>query len=50
MPNWAEEIGMVFNAWKFELLWFWLDREKVPDILYMAPDGGQYRRRVNSEH
>ena len=40
MYNWAEEIGMVFNAGKFELLRFWLDRETAPDILYMAPDGG----------
>ena len=37
--SWAEEIGMVFNAGKFELLRFWLDREAAPDILYMAPDG-----------
>ena len=29
---------MVFNAWKFELLRFWLDREAAPDILYLAPD------------
>ena len=38
--SWAEEIGMVFNAGKFELLRFWLDRDTAPDILYMAPDGG----------
>ena len=38
--SWAEDIGMVFNAGKFELLRFWLDREAAPDILYMAPDGG----------
>ena len=38
--SWSEEIGMVFNAGKFELLRFWLDREAAPDILYMAPDGG----------
>ena len=38
--SWAEETGMVFNAGKFELLRFWLDRETAPDILYMAPDGG----------
>ena len=31
---------MVFNAGKFELLRFWVDRDKAPDILYMAPDGG----------
>ena len=31
---------MLFNAGKFELLRFWLDRESAPDILYMAPDGG----------
>ena len=37
--SWAEEIGMVFNAGKFELLRFWLDQEAAPDILYMAPDG-----------
>ena len=30
---------MVFNAGKFELLRFWLDRDIAPDILYMAPDG-----------
>ena len=40
MYGWAEEIGMVFNAGKFELLRFWLDREDAPDILSMAPDGG----------
>ena len=38
--TWAEEVGMVFNAGKFELLRFWLDRDSAPDILYMAPDGG----------
>ena len=38
--SWSEEIGMVFNAGKFELLHFWLDREAAPDILYLAPDGG----------
>ena len=35
----AEETGMVFNAGKFELLHFWLNRETAPDILYLAPDG-----------
>ena len=38
--NWADTIGMVFNPSKFELLRFWLDRDKAPDIIYMAPDGG----------
>ena len=38
--TWADEIGMMFNAGKFELLRFWPEREKAPDILYMAPDGG----------
>ena len=38
--TWAEEVGMVFNAGKFKLLRFWLDRDSAPDILYMAPDGG----------
>ena len=37
--SWAEEIGMSFNAGKFELLRFWMDRDTAPDILYMAPDG-----------
>ena len=37
---WAEEVGMVFNAGKFELLRFWVDKEAAPDILYQAPDGG----------
>ena len=37
---WAEEIGMTFNAGKFELLRFWMHRDRDPDILYMAPDGG----------
>ena len=31
---------MVFNAGKFELLRFWPNRHKAPDMLYMAPDGG----------
>ena len=31
---------MMFSAGKFELLRFWPDREKAPDILYLAPDGG----------
>ena len=31
---------MVFNAGKFALLCFWLNRESAPDILYLAPDGG----------
>jgi hypothetical protein len=38
--SWTEEIGMVFNAGKFELLRFWMDRDAAPDILYMAHDGG----------
>jgi hypothetical protein len=38
--TWAEDIGMMFNAGKFELLRFWVDRESAPDILFMAPDGG----------
>ena len=38
--TWAEDVGMVFNAGKFELLRFWVDQDKAPDILYMAPDGG----------
>ena len=38
--EWAAEVGMVFNAGKFELLRFWLDRESAPDILYLSPDGG----------
>ena len=38
--SWAEDVGMEFNAGKFELLRFWLDRDAAPDILYMAPDGG----------
>ena len=38
--SWAGKIGMVFNAGKFELLSFWLDRQAAPDILYLAPDGG----------
>jgi hypothetical protein len=37
--SWAEDVGMVFNAGKFELLRFWRDRTQAPDILYMAPDG-----------
>ena len=37
--SWAEEVGMQFNAGKFELLRFWSDKEAAPDILYMAPDG-----------
>ena len=47
--SWSEEIGMVFNAGKFELLRFWLDREAAPDILYMAPDGGAHRGKGLSE-
>ena len=38
--SWAEEIGMKFNAGKFELVRFWLDHDLAPDILYMGPDGG----------
>ena len=38
--SWADEVGMTFNAGKFELLRFWLDRQSAPDILYLAPDGG----------
>ena len=38
--SWADEAGMVFNAGKFELLRFWMDREAAPDILYTGPDGG----------
>jgi hypothetical protein len=39
MYCWAEDVGMEFNAGKFELLRFWHSREDAPDILYMAPDG-----------
>ena len=39
MYSWADEVGMEFNAGKFELLRFWPTREDAPDILYMAPDG-----------
>ena len=38
--SWAEEVGMVFNAGKFELLRFWLDRDAAPDVLYLSPEGG----------
>ena len=38
--SWAESVGMLFNAGKFELLRFWQDRGTAPDILYMDPDGG----------
>ena len=38
--EWAAEVGMMFNAGKFELLRFWLDRESAPDILYLSPEGG----------
>ena len=34
------DLDMMFNAGKFELLRFWLDREAAPDILYLSPDGG----------
>ena len=37
--SWAEDVGMVFNAGKFELLRFWRDRTQASDILYMALDG-----------
>ena len=37
--SWSEEAGMVFNAGKFELFRFWLDRDIASDILYMASDG-----------
>ena len=37
--SWAEEVGMLFNASKFELLRFWQTHDDAPDILYMAPDG-----------
>ena len=39
VSSWAEEVGMIFNAGKFELLRFWKDRTQAPDILYMAKDG-----------
>ena len=38
--SWANDVGMVFNAGKCEVLRFWVDHTKAPDILYMAPDGG----------
>ena len=34
------DIGMIFNAGKFKLLQFWLDRDEVPNFLYMTSDGG----------
>ena len=44
--TWAEDIGMMFNAGKFELLRFWLDCESAPDILYLAPDGDPLKRKT----
>ena len=38
--SWADEVGMMFNAGKFEVMRFWTSREAAPDILYLAPDGG----------
>ena len=38
--TWADEVGMMFNAAKFELLRFWHNIDDAPDILYMYPDGG----------
>ena len=32
---------MQFNAGKFELLRFWVDRNSAPDFAYLAPDGGK---------
>ena len=36
--GWAEEIGMVFNAKKFEVLRFWSKPESAPAFEYLAPD------------
>ena len=38
---------MVFNASKFGLLRFWQDRDKAPDILYMAPDGSPIEEKAS---
>ena len=43
--SWSEEVGMVSNAGKLELLRFWLDRDAAPDILFM---GVPLRRRIAS--
>ena len=40
MYSWADEVGMVFNAGKFEMLRFWLDRESAQDSPYRSPDRG----------
>ena len=37
--EWANEVGMVFNAGKFEILRFWPDTDRKPDLGYTAPDG-----------
>ena len=39
--TWAEKTGMQFNADKFELLRFWVDRDSAPDFDYLAPGGGK---------
>ena len=39
--SWAENTGMQFNAEKFELLRFWVDRDSAPDFDYLAPGGGR---------
>ena len=42
---WAEDIGMMFNAGKFELLRFWTDRDAAPDILWLLM-AAQLKRRT----
>ena len=41
MYSWAENTGMQFNAEKFELLRFWVDRDSAPDFYYLVPGGGK---------
>ena len=48
--DWAEQVGMVFNADKFELLRFWHDRDAAPDILYLAPSGGPIEEKESLRH
>ena len=38
--HWAEDIGMQFNAGKFEVLRFCSGQTVPPDILYLSPEGG----------
>ena len=45
--RWAEEVNMVFNGDKFEMLRFWPGKSPRPDHLYSDQDGGHIEEKTH---